>query len=245
LEQLWKALMNCISPPEPETRLLMAFLDGEADPGTVLHLQQCAHCRERAETLAREQELLTSRLFRISCPSATELGEYHLHMLLPDQMLVVSQHLRDCPHCMREIDELKEFLSDLAPSMEGNLVQRAKMLVARLISGNVVSSPFGETTFALRGEKQDMPLTFEVSGILVVIDTQLTVNGKLNLIGQIAADQQDDWAGASVRLNQEDQPERSAKVDDLGAFQFMDLIPCPTKLQIQARDGTTIVIPEF
>lgn len=222
----------------------MAFLDGEADPGTVLHLQQCAHCRERTETLAREQKLLTSRLFRISCPPAPELGEYHLRMLPPDQMLIVSQHLRDCLHCMREMGELKEFLSDLAPNMGGSLMQRTKMLVAHMIGGNAGSSPSGETAYALRGEIQDMPLTFEVSGILVVIDTH-RVNGKLSLHGQIAADKQDDWTGASVKLNQEDQPERSVMVDDLGAFQFTDLIPRPTELQIQARDGTTIVIPEF
>ena len=102
--------MTCISPPEPDEMLLMAFLDGEVDPNLALHLQQCTHCRERVETLRREQKLLTSHLFRISCPSSTELGEYHLRMLAPDQMLIVSQPLRECPYCAREIVQLKEFL---------------------------------------------------------------------------------------------------------------------------------------
>ncbi|MGB7874749.1 MAG: hypothetical protein WBL25_10225, partial [Anaerolineales bacterium] len=127
----------------------MAFLDGEADPETALHLQQCDYCRDRAKTLEREQKLLTSRLYRASCPSTDELGEFHLRMLPSDRMLVISQHLRECPHCTREIDQLKEYLSDLAP--EGNLLQKTKRLVAKLVSGQGTPSMVGEQSFALRG----------------------------------------------------------------------------------------------
>jgi hypothetical protein len=236
--------MNCISPPEPEDMLLMAFLDGEADQELALHLQQCLYCRERVESLAREQNFLTSRLYRVSCPSASELGEYHLRILAPAQMLIVSQHLRECPHCTREIDRLKEFLSDLAPGMEGNLQQQVKVLIARLVGGQDRSSAIGEPTFALRGEER-APLTFEVSDILIVIDIQQAVDGKLNILGQVAADNQDDWTGALVQLNREDQPEMSTIVDDLGSFRFEGLLPGPVDLRVEARDGTVVMIPTF
>jgi hypothetical protein len=237
-------MMTCISPPEPEDRLLMAFLDGEADPETILHLKECQHCGKRVESLAREQKLLTSRFFRITCPSATELGEYHLHMLTAPQMLMVSQHLRDCPYCPQEINQLEEFLSDLGPAPESSLLGRAKVLIAKLVSGGKPSGLTGDPAFALRGESEG-PMTFQVGGNLIVIDIQQTSDGKLNLLGQVAADQQDDWTDASVSLRQENQPERKTKVDDLGAFQFEDVLRGFIDLEIEARDGTVVVIPTF
>ena len=236
--------MTCISPPELDVRLLMAFLDGEADPETTLHLQQCEYCRDRAKTLEREQKLLTSQLYRASCPSTDELGEFHLRMLPSDQMLIISQHVRECPLCTREIDQLKEFLSDLAPAPEGNLLQQSKRLVAKLVGRQGTRDMAGELSFALRGEG-DAPLTFEVGGILIVIDIQKAVDGKINILGQVAAEQQDDWTAALVKLNQEDQPEITTTVDDLGAFRFEDLLPSPVDLQIEAKNGTEIVIPTF
>jgi hypothetical protein len=222
----------------------MAFLDGEADPDTKLHLQQCKHCRDRAKTLEREQKLLTSQLYRASCPSTDELGEFHLRMLPSDQMLIISQHVRECPLCTREIDQLKEFLSGLGPAPEGNLMQRTKRMVAQLVSGGGATGIAGEPSLALRGES-DTPLTFEVSGILIVIDIQEAVDGKLNIFGQVAAEQQDDWTAALVKLNQKDQPEITTTVDDLGAFQLKGILPGSVDLQIVAKDSTEIVIPTF
>lgn len=236
--------MTCISPPEPEVRLLMAFLDGEADPETRLHLQKCEHCRDRAKTLEREQKLLISRLYRASCPSTDELGEFQLRMLPSDQMLIISQHVRECPLCTREIEQLKEYLSDLTPGTEGNLLQQTKRLVAQLVSGGGALGTVGEPSFALRGEGEG-PLTYEVGGILIVIDIQEAVDGKLNILGQVAAEQQDDWTAALVKLKQKDQPELTTTVDDLGAFQFEGLSPGPVDIQIEAKDGTEIVIPAF
>jgi hypothetical protein len=236
--------MTCISPPELEVRLLMAFLDGEADPETRLHLQKCEHCRDRAKTLEREQKLLTSRLYRASCPSTDELGEFHLRILPSDQMLIISQHVRECPLCTREINQLKEFLGDLVPVTEGNLVQQTKRLVARLVGGGGALGTAGQPSFALRGES-DGPLTFEVGGILIVIDIQQAVDGKLKILGQVAAEQQDDWTAALVKLKQEDQPEMTTTVDDLGAFRFEGLSSGPVDIQIEDRDGTEIVIPTF
>lgn len=236
--------MTCISPPEPEDWLLTAFLDDEADQDLTLHLQECSHCRERVEALAREQNLLTSRLFRISCPSATELGEYHLRMLTAPQMLMVSQHLRECPHCTKEISQLEEFLSDLGPGPERGVLGMAQVLIARLVSGGKASGATGEPAYALRGEGQG-PMTFEVGGILIVIDFQQASDGKLNLLGQVATDQQDDWTDATVELWQGDQLQRETTVDDLGTFRFEDLRPGLMDLKIEARNGTVVMVPTF
>lgn len=235
--------MNCISPPEPEDRLLMALLDGEVNPELDLHLQQCPYCRERVEALAREQNILTSRLFRVSCPSAAELGEYHLHMLVPSQMLIVSQHVRECLHCKREMDQLKEFLSDLAPSADGNFFRQAKILVARMVSGGEGASPAGEPFFALRG-KSEGPLTFEAEGIVIVLDIQSANKGMVSILGQVAAEDQEQWTGATVTLQQIDES-HTTYLDDLGAFRFEETLSGHGQITITSLQGIQVKIPNI
>ena len=230
--------MTCISPPELEVRLLMAFLDGEADPETTLHLQKCEHCRDRAKTLEREQKLLTSRLYRASCPSTDELGEFHLRMLPSDQMLIISQHVRECPLCTREIEQLKEYLSDLAP--EGNLLQQTRRLIAQLVSGGRA----GEPALALRGPDEG-PMTFEAEGTVIVLDVQPANEGKVNIFGQVAADDQDLWTGSTITLNQADGSEITDSLNDLGAFQFEQVSTGSIQITILSPQGIEIQIPNI
>ena len=236
--------MTCISPPEPEVRLLMAFLDGEADPETELHLKQCDYCRSRVEALAREQKLLTSRLHRISCPSTDELGEFYLRMLLPDRMLMISQHLRECPLCTREIKQLKEFLSDLAPGSEGSLLQKTKLLVAQLVSGQGASGTAGEPSLALRGTGEG-PMTFEAEGTVIVLDVQPTNEGEVNILGQVAADDQDLWTNSTVTLKQTDSSQSTDSLDDLGAFRFEQVHSGSIQIMISSLQGVEIQIPSI
>jgi len=235
--------MTCISPPEPEVRLLMAFLDGEADPETTLHLQQCDYCRDRAKTLEREQKLLTSRLYRASCPSSDELGEFHLRMLPSDRMLIVSQHVRECPLCTREVDQLKEFLGDLVPVTEGNLLQQTKRLVAKLVSGRGAASAMGEPSFALRGTDEG-PMTFEAEGTVIVLDVQSANEGKVNIFGQVAADDQDLWTGSTITLIQTDGSKTIDTLNDLGAFHFEQVNSGSIQIMILSPHGMEVQIPK-
>ncbi len=236
--------MTCISPPELDVRLLMAFLDGEADPETKLHLQQCEHCRDRAKTLEHEQKLLTSRLYRASCPSTDELGEFHLRMLPSNQMLVISHHVRECPLCTREIGQLKEYLSDLEPVSEGNLLQQTKRLIAKLVGGQGTSGIAGEPSFALRGESKG-PITFETEGAVIVLDVQPANEGKVNIFGQVAADDQDLWTGSTITLNQADGSKTTDSLNDLGAFQFEKVSTGSIQITILSPQGIEIQIPNF
>lgn len=236
--------MTCISPPEPEVRLLMAFLDGEIDPETALHLKQCNYCRNRVETLVHEQNILTSRLYRISCPPTEELGDYHLRMLSAPQMLVVAQHVRECPHCTREIDQLEEFLSDLAPASEINLVERAKVLIARLVSGQEGSTAPGEPSFALRGENKG-PITYEADGIVIVLDIQPVNEENANILGQVAADDQDLWTGSIVTLKQAEEAQTTGSLDDLGAFRFEQVSSGSIQITISSPHGMDVQIPNI
>ena len=49
-------------------------------------------------------DLLTAIFYRLSCPEPETLGDYYLKRLPPGGRLVVARHLRDCPHCARELE---------------------------------------------------------------------------------------------------------------------------------------------
>jgi len=238
--------MNCVSPPELDDRQLLAYLDGEADHAVAAHLEQCGYCREKARQLARLQARLRTRLHRLTCPLPMELGEYHLRLLAPAQATAVDQHLRECPHCAREVAQLKGYLSEPAPAVEAGLLERVRVLVARLVGEKGEGRPSGELAFApafvaLRGTSQG-PITLEADGLVLVLDVQPATEGRVNILGQIAADDQDRWTGAAVELRQSGTLQMTVTVDDLGAFRCEAVLPGPTELQIISGGRSVVVV---
>ena len=80
----------------------------------------------------------------------------------------------------------------------------------------------------------------EMSAIL--LDIQPAHDGRVNILGQVAADDQDQWTGASVELRREDQLQFSTEIDDLGAFRFEDAMPGAKELRIISNDRSLIVV---
>jgi hypothetical protein len=235
---------NCVTPPELEDQQLLAYLDDpEAHPETARHLEICSYCREKASALERYQKRLTSYLYRVTCPTPIELGEYHLRMLPASRMLIVRQHLSECPHCRREIDQLKEFMNTF-PGMEGNPLQQAKWLVAQLVSARGGPGAASEPSFALRGAGEG-PIVFETDGVVIMLDIQPAGEGDVNILGQVAADDQDRWTGALVELRQSQELQFSATLDDLGAFRFEGLVAGSKELRIIPKDGSLVVVSNF
>jgi hypothetical protein len=176
-----------------------------------------------------------------------ELGDYHLGLLPAPQMLMVAQHVRECPLCSREVAELEDFLQDLAP--EVSLLGTARVFFARLMGRQTGSGQPGENGFmppvvALRGEAKG-PLTFEADGTVIVLDIQATIDGKANILGQIAADDQEQWTDAIVELRQDNELQLSISVDDLGAFQAEGVTPGPKELRITSKDRSLVVVSNF
>lgn len=231
---------NCTFPPELDDKQLLAYLDGEADKEIVSHLQDCVYCREKAEKLDSFQRRLTARLYRHTCPSAMELGEYHLHLLPASQMLVIGRHLRECPDCTLEIAQLESFLSRQATSPEDSLLGRAKVLIVQLIRTQELT--YAPT--ALRGEGKG-PITFAADGIIVALDIQPVTGERVNILGQIAADNQSDWTDALVELRNDNQAQISSAVDDLGAFQCEGVIPGQQELRITPKNGVIVIMANF
>lgn len=242
--------MNCISPPELDDRQLLAYIDGDADHQVATHLAQCPYCREKARHLSHWQNQLTAKLYRINCPSSIELGDYHLGLLPTAQTVSIAQHVSDCPHCKREVAQLRDYLrGELAPASEVGPMERAKVLIARLVGGPGEPGLDGRLALApvlagIRGEAKG-PLTLEADGILIVLDVQLAAEGRVTILGQVAADDQDHWNGASVELRQSGVPQMMAVIDDLGAFRCEGLPPGPTEILIIPSSGSAVLIPNI
>ena len=233
--------MNCISPPELSDRQLLEFLDGEAESETTHHLGICQYCHSKADALARLQNGLTTHLYRITCPSPLELGEYHLRILPPPQMLVIAQHVRECPHCEAELAQLENFLTDLTPDRKPGLPEIVRVLVARLVDG---SGEGAAPMPALRGERKG-PIILEAEGVVITLDVEPGSDRQVSVLGQVAADEQDQWTNALVELQQADRQPLTTSLDDLGAFRFEAVRPGPAQIMITSTEGVVIQSPDI
>jgi hypothetical protein len=97
---------TCIDPTEINEGDLMAYVDGTADQAVIEHVRRCPACARQAQELARLQATLTARLYRASCPTPDRLIAYQRGELRGNEKLTVAQHLRQCPHCARELAAL-------------------------------------------------------------------------------------------------------------------------------------------
>jgi hypothetical protein len=69
--------------------------------------------------------------------------------------------------------------------------------------------------------------------------------GQVSILGQVAADDQDQWTNASVELQQADIPAQTTSLDDLGAFRFEAVRPGTTRIMITATEGVVIQSPDI
>ena len=231
--------MKCITSPALDTVEIAMYIEGEADETVVAHIKECPYCSERARQWTLLQNRLKQRSYRVNCPTAMELGDYHLGLLSAPQALVVSGHLRECLLCRREVAVLEDFLAGLGP--ETSLLGAVKVLIARLSSGQNDLAPAGG---ALRGDANG-PLTFQANGIVILLDIKSTMEGKADIFGQLAAEDQDQWTGALVELRKDDQLQASTEVDDLGTFQYTAVIPGRQELRIWPQAGPVVIVPNF
>jgi hypothetical protein len=230
--------MNCISSPALDDAQVISYVEGEADESVVAHMQECPFCREKASRWAHLQNRLKDQLYRVSCPAPMELGEYRLGLLPAPQVLVVAQHLRECPLCRREVADLDEFLAE--PGPQNNLIGTIKVLVAQLMHPN--ENGYRPASMALRGEAKG-PITLKADGVTINLELQPAPHGQVSLLGQMAADDQDQWTGATVELQQIDAPSLTASMDDLGAFRFAEVRPGMIDITIKSLYGIYIQIP--
>jgi hypothetical protein len=94
---------------------------------------------------------------------------------------------------------------------------------------------------AVRGENRS--LTLQVDAAVITFTIQPTTKGLITLLGQVAAEEQDLWTGATVTLQQAGIPIQVTTVNDLGAFNFETLQPGESEITITSLHETIIKIP--
>lgn len=236
---------NCVSPPELDDRQLLMFLDGERPAHIAAHLEQCPYCRERSRKLAGMQNYITSQLYRLTCPTSIELGDYTLGMLSAGRAAMVAAHVHDCPHCTQEVSQLTDYLGVFLPTPKVSPLEQVKVLVAHLVGGMRTGTLYGGMTLApayatLRGGPLGT-ITMQAEGILIVLEVQPTATGRVGILGQLNADEQDRWTGAKVELRQADALQATVSADDLGAFRFEGILPSSTELLIVPDSGPVVL----
>jgi anti-sigma factor RsiW len=220
--------MTCTNPTELNDKELLAYVDGEADPQVISHVEQCPDCQERAKRLARWQGQLTAQLYRFTCPSSLELGEYHLGLLARDETAAMAQHLAECPHCTREVAQLKDYLGELAPSLEPSLLEQVKVVIARLVGGGTGDDLLGRRAWApayagIRGQEEG-PYLYEAGQVQISIEIQEDAEtpGQKAILGLIIGAEP---ATVLAHLWRAAQHLVTVSVDELGNFVIPNLSP--------------------
>jgi hypothetical protein len=178
--------------------------------------------------LARLQNYMTTQLYRITCPSPHELGEYHLGLLQPDKAEAIRQHLAECPHCAQEIAQLQAYVGELAPDLEYSLSDRIKVWVARLLEGGAErASPrtgaLQPALAGLRGETS-VPYIYQARDAQVVIEIQEDTEhtGYKVLLGLVTGI---DTGGFQAHLWRAGSRVATTEIDELGNLALPGLEP--------------------
>lgn len=219
--------MTCIAPPELSEESLLKFLDGEADEQVERHLQDCEHCRARAQALSRLQGRLTRRLYRFDCPSPSTLGEYHLGMLAQEDVKGVEAHLERCPHCRAEVGRLESYLDSLQGDLETHPLERVKVWIARLVSGGEgasdVAPQFAPALAGLRGAPEG-PRIYTAEDVQIAVDVQGDNEnpGYCVLLGLVTGLEGRGW---KVEIWREERQLDEMELDPSGNFLFQSVPP--------------------
>lgn len=220
---------NCIFPPELDDKQLLMY---QEDPGvnqeTARHLEKCAYCRNKLEELDHLEKHVKRHLYRASCPPPEALGEYHLRLLRASQMMIIGQHVRECPYCVKEITDLRKYLSELS---QPGLLDSVKVFIADLISGTPTTPAYG----GLRGNsKQSERYQADDVPIIIGVHDDKDHPGLKTVLGLIPGI---GLRGFKVEMYQAGNLIASTLVDEIGNFLFTRLVPGLYELVLPGLDA--------
>ena len=218
--------MKCITSPALDDTQIMSYVEGEADDAVLAHMRECAYCSERANRWTLLQNGLRKQLYRVTCPTPMEIGDYHLRLLPAPQALVVAQHVRECPLCRREVAELEDFLAE--PTPQPGFLGSIKTLIASLVSGPGMDQDLPDLTSVpafggLRGEGEE-PFIYQAGQIRIVIEVQDDVEqlGLKTLLGLVTGLETNEF---TIQVSQGDNVIATTSVDEIGNFIISHLSP--------------------
>jgi hypothetical protein len=251
-----QAAEACSCPVALDDLALIAAIDGEAGPEVMAHLRDCAYCSERARVFEEMQGLLRKQLFRMFCPTSDELAAYQQRLLYGDQHALITEHLKECPHCTREFNLLEQLSRETLPARsppqtngksaqahQSALPGKLRRIAAQLLTP--APKPLAGAYGALRGPSHASHYAYHAENLQLILGVQRVVSradrrmihGALELEDELA----DAFSGATARLLRNDTLIRTAELDELGNFVLDDLAPGTYQLALCLPDREVIV----
>ena len=180
------------------------------------------------------EKRLTAQLYRVTCPTTTDLGDYHLHLMTGSQKNAVQQHVHGCPHCQAELSQLQTYLTDLTPGIEHSLSERIQIWIARLIPANTMGGGMPQPALALRGQ-DDRPLMYEAGDAQLTLEVQDDPEkaGARTILGLLIGVKTMD---TMAHLWQDAQKMAQVPVDEFGNFVFVGLASGHYELMVSGLD---------
>ncbi len=212
---------------------LLAYIDGVVPPEVAGEIERTPELMNRVSALRKLEGSLKVRLFRCDCPDPQQLGEYHLNLLPASQMSEIRQHLKRCPHCAEELSRLETFM---APG----LFERARVVIAKLLSGGPSAS--FQPAAGVRGEERG-PRIYLAGNLQIILETEAEPSRpeRRSLTGLITGELA---GGMEVQLISADLPPVSTLAGETGEFAFSDIVPGEYSLRVRIPEEE-IQVPPF
>ncbi|MBM4459649.1 MAG: hypothetical protein FJ011_18120 [Chloroflexi bacterium] len=173
--------------------------------------------------MTRMDELLSDVFYRRSCPQPEALGDYHLGRLSPADRLALALHLRECPHCTREL-ALYAASEQKASMSPADMWDRARNALTDLVDRVLwaAATPAVRPVPALRGGEAAVQL-YAAEGVQIALDVQPATGGyrRRRLGGKV----EPAGAPSGVELWSQSELLDSLLADESGYFAFDRLRP--------------------
>lgn len=249
------SLTECIAPPALSDKQLQAALDGDADAKLQAHLERCAFCSGRLESLRIAEQLWFTTMHRAGCPPADQLADYAMGTLLPYNHTAVEQHLQQCVLCQKEVANLRAIFVLNEP--EGG--ERLRASVGQQVRGffhsmeeqlvRVLTLQPSTAYGQLKGKSgsHNRLLSYTNGTVSVMLSLEKVVD-KVKINGSILdTAEQGQWHAGSVELVNlaEGQGRYLAVIDEDEMFTFDSVAPGRFRLSIYTVNGQILRLEDI
>lgn len=230
---------RCVEPATVTKDDLVAFARGDAGPIATAHIERCPSCMSHARFYRHADQVLLTALFRRGCPPALTLGEYAIDLLPAEQRRTVAEHLVDCPHCLAESREVRNFMKqpDVVDQRVGPFERLRRVLATPLML------PTG-APIRLRGDQDGKNLTYIADGVRLTVSIQEGGRGAVGhvLVGLVEHDSnQATPLEMRAALYRDDILVQTENVDDLGNFIFAHVPAGPYRIEVTVPSATVYI----
>ncbi len=210
--------IKCIAPQELEEGDQIAYIDGEASPLVISHINQCPFCQQEVAILAHEVLLLTDAMFRPQCPDMDMLLLYSHSMISQGELQSIRRHVHTCLDCQTEMaalvqpffeDKIADFLTTVRRKFHVALKPAPSPRAAQLV---------------FRGDSEQESYSADKYQILLNKLPPIGTADFWQIEGQITCPEDPfiEWVG-HVLLTLAGEEVAQAVLDEFGSFAFQNL----------------------